>query len=140
MTNEIYTSQCEIERFGGLSIETTENPRWARGWVFGDKTIKFEGVQNLGEVKERLGLELTVDYEADRVYVHVANPNTVSRMILSENDAVGSIIRGAKIKYRYGNRLGNIDDLVAARGQHITIEPFEKGDSIRICIYPLPLQ
>ncbi len=126
---KIYTDWEELAQAGGMYCETTEDPM---GWRSGDKTRRFEELANFDEVKKRLGLEVEVDYREGHALVHVKNPDSAGRMILSENDEVGSLVRYAS------SQEGNLTDLLAEYGQHVTIEPLIGGNKKRLRVYPVP--
>jgi hypothetical protein len=121
----VRVKEFDIEN-GGIYLETTDDPR---GWMLGDKTRKIYQT-TLGRVFLTTNLLILVAPQGDEVIVRVCNPKEISRMLLSENDDVGSSVKYA-----------DIDDpngvvLIAGPGRHVCIESMTNGGWIRVNIFP----
>ena len=121
----------ELEKLGGVYIETTELHRW----VLDDKTLKIEKLETLSDIKKRTGLGLLISFIDDKVTVKAIDPNSVSEMLLCKNDSVGSLVKYAGMKFG-ARKVESIEDLTASYGEHIAIEPFNVSN-IRVCVYPI---
>ena len=108
-----------VEKEGGIIIERGE-------FVIGRQNPI--NIATLGEVIV-VGVPLEIKVGNGTVTVSVSDKETISRMILSTNDPVGSLKnRGLKLTARYKQGI---------KGEHITIEPFFR-DGIRVIVYPKP--
>jgi hypothetical protein len=122
-----------VDRFdtekGGIYVETTEDPR---GWMLGDKTRKIYVVSELDTVSlaDLFVVVVPNNNDGSEVKVHVYYSRNIGRMLLSENDDVGSSIQYAQIE-EYGPT-----ELVAKMGSHICVESLMRGNWIRVHVYP----
>lgn len=114
---------------GGIYVETTEDPR---GWMLGDKTRKIYKVSDL-YIKGLTDLLVVVfpnNDEGSEIRVLVYNPRDTARMLLCENDDVGSSIQYAHIE------ASKPSELVAKMGSHVCIESLSRGSWIRVHVFP----
>jgi len=150
MTTKQYGHEADLAKVGGIFVETTSDPQG--GWFLGDKTRKFQHVEDVQEVTQRMGLELNVTYDGSNVTVRVANPDYVIRMLCAKNDDVGSIVNQARTDR------GPLEALTAGPEQHIMIEPSQVAlvdaaqargvsvdkqfpvEEVRVRVYPVPGQ
>lgn len=121
----IRVKEFDIEN-GGIYLETTDDPR---GWMLGDKTRKIYQT-TLAKVALVTNLVIAATPQGNGVMVRVCNYEEVSRMPLSKNDDVGSVIKYADISRPDGV------ELVAGPGRHICIESITNGSWARVRIYP----
>lgn len=111
---------------GGIYLETTDDPR---GWMLGDKTRKIYKT-TLAQVALTTNLLIVATLQGDGVMVRVCNHKEVSRMLLSENDDVGSSVEYADISRPDGV------ELIVGPGRHVCIESVTNGSWIRAHIFP----
>jgi hypothetical protein len=113
---------------GGVYIETTDDPR---GWVLGDNTRKiFEIEHTIMLTLTTLLVAVVPNHNGENIKVIVYDSKNIGRMLLSKNDDVGSSIQYADIVDSLPT------ELTATMGQHITVEPLDIGNWIRLRIYP----
>lgn len=124
-SRSLRVKEFDIEN-GGIYLEITDDPR---GWMLGDKTRKIYKT-TLAQVALTTNLLVAATLQGDSVMVRVCNHEEVSRMLLSENDDVGSSVKYADISDPNGV------ELVARPGRHICIESITNGSWIRVQIFP----
>jgi hypothetical protein len=122
-----------VEKFdtekGGIYVETTDD---FRGWMLGDKTRKIYEVPDLyiQSLTDLLVVVVPNNDDGSEIRVSVYNPRDTARMLLSNNDDVGSSVQYAHIESP------KPAELVAKMGCHICIESLMRGSWIRVQVFP----